>query len=78
MPADVEPQEVESFGEGDDARLVLVEGQAPGRQPAGEPGLDFERLLPGVAEHDEVVGLCRVSCYAEKSLGSRVVAGVVG
>ena len=36
--------EVEAFAEGDDTRLVLVEGQAPGRQPLGEPGLDLERL----------------------------------
>ncbi len=33
VAADVESQEVEAFAEGDDARLVLVEGQAPGRQP---------------------------------------------
>src|SRR6516162_324796 len=55
--ADIEPEEVEALVEGDDARLVLVEGQAPGRQPAGEPCLDLFGLLPGVAEGDQVVGV---------------------
>jgi hypothetical protein len=52
MPADVESQEVEALIEADDARLVLVERQTSGYQPAGEPGLDLERLLPGVAQGD--------------------------
>jgi hypothetical protein len=65
VAADVESQEVEALVEGDDARLVLVEGKTPGRQPAGEPGLDLERLLPGVAADDEIIGLCRVASYAE-------------
>jgi hypothetical protein len=43
--------------EGDDARLVLVERETSGRQPAGEPSLDLERLLPCVAERDEIVGV---------------------
>ena len=46
IPADVESQEVKAFFEGDDARLVLVEGKASGRQPVGEPCLDLERLVP--------------------------------
>ena len=52
MTADIAPQEIETFFEGDDPRLVLIEGKTPGRQPAGEPGLDLERLLPGMAEGD--------------------------
>jgi hypothetical protein len=78
VPADVESQEVEAFAEGDDARLVLVEGQTPGRQPVGELGLDLDRLLPGVAEDNEIIGLCRVACYAELGSGSLLVAGFGG
>ena len=44
VAAGVYPQEVKALVEGDDARLVLVEGQAPGRQPFGEPCLDLKRL----------------------------------
>ena len=58
------PGPTRPLAEGDDARLVLVEGKTPGRQPAGEPGLDLECLLPGVAEDDEVVGVpdrCRAA-----------------
>jgi len=54
IPADVEPQEVKPLVEGDDARVVLVEDETPGRQPVGEPCFDLERLLPGVAESDEI------------------------
>jgi hypothetical protein len=64
VPADVEPEEIKAFIEGDDARLVLVEGQAPGRQPCGKFRLDLLGLLPGVAEGDQVVGLCRGPDYA--------------
>ena len=46
MATDVEPQEVKALLEGDDTRLVLVEGKTPGRQPSGESGLDLECLLP--------------------------------
>src|SRR5947208_662059 len=49
IAADAEPQEVEALIKGDDARLVLVEDQTSGRQPAREPRLDLERLLAGVA-----------------------------
>ena len=52
VPADVEPQEIEALAEGDDTRLVLVEGQTPGRQPAAEPRLGLERVLPAMAERD--------------------------
>jgi hypothetical protein len=57
VAADVEPQEVQALREGDDVRLVLVERQTPGRQPGGEPCFDLERLLPGVAESQEVIGV---------------------
>jgi hypothetical protein len=38
-------------------RLVLVEGQSPGRQPCGEPRLGLFGLVPGVAQGDQVVGV---------------------
>jgi hypothetical protein len=57
MSTDVESQEVEALIEGDDARLVLVEDQASGRQPCREPRLDLLGLVPGVAEGDEIVGV---------------------
>ena len=41
----------------DDLRLILVEGQAPGRQPLREPRLDLFGLLLAVAEHNHVVGV---------------------
>jgi hypothetical protein len=50
-------QEVEDLVEVRDARLVLVEDQAPGRQPRGEPRLDFLGLATAVAERDQVVGV---------------------
>ena len=67
VAADVESQEVKAFREGDDARLVLVERQTPGRQPGDESCFDLERLLPGVAESDEVIGLFRCASYAERA-----------
>ncbi|MDH6115617.1 hypothetical protein P3T34_007832 [Kitasatospora sp. MAP12-44] len=57
VAADVEPQEVEAIVEVRYARLVLVEGQAPGRQPRGEPRLDLLGLVTAVAERDQVVGV---------------------
>ena len=58
VAADVESQEVEPvLGEVDDLRLVLVEGQTPGRQPFRKPRLDLFGLLTGVAEHDHIVGV---------------------
>ena len=44
---------VRFLGEVDDLRLVLVEGQAPGRQPFRKPRLDVFGPLTGVAEHDQ-------------------------
>ena len=57
IAADVEPEEVEALFEGDDTRLVLVEGQAPGLKPAGKPCLDLQRLMPGMAQSDEIIGV---------------------
>jgi hypothetical protein len=51
------PDSTRPLSEGDDARLVLVERETSGRQPLGEPGLDLERLLPGMAERDEIIGV---------------------
>jgi hypothetical protein len=50
-------KEIKALAEVDDSRLVLVEGQAPGRQPFREPRLDVSGLPLGVAEHDHVVGV---------------------
>src|ERR1019366_1666720 len=57
LSADGEPQKVEALVEGDDARLVLVEGQTPGRQPLSEPRLDLFRFVPGVAQSDQIIGI---------------------
>ena len=78
VPADVESQEVEALVEGDDARLVLVERQAPGRQPVGEPGLDLERLLPGVAEGDEIIGVSDQDRAARRDPPGVLAGGVAG
>jgi hypothetical protein len=73
----VEPEEVEAFFEVDDARLVLVEDQTPGCQPARKLFLDLFGLLPGIAAGDQVIGLCRAPDYAE--LGrSALASGVAG
>jgi hypothetical protein len=54
----MKPEELESFFvEACDAGLGLVEGQASGRQPCGQPHLDLLGLLPGVAADDQVVGV---------------------
>jgi len=66
IAADVEPEEVKALTEVDDARLVLVEGQAPGRQPLREPRLDVFGLLLAVAKRDHVVGdHCRAAAPRE-------------
>jgi hypothetical protein len=57
VAADVEAEELEALAEVDDLRLVLVEGQAPGRQPLRELCLDLSGLPLAVAEHDHVVGV---------------------
>jgi hypothetical protein len=63
------PEEIEAFIEGGDACLALVESQAPGGQPCGEPDLDLFGFLPGVAEDDQVVGSCRGPDYADLAGG---------
>ena len=50
VAADAEPEEVKAVVEVDDARLVLVEGQAPGCEPLREAVLDLLRLL-GAGAH---------------------------
>jgi hypothetical protein len=57
IPADIEPEEVKALAEVDDLRLVLVESQAPGRQPSRQPRLDLPGLLLAVAEHDHIIGV---------------------
>ena len=37
--------------------LSSLKSQAPGRQPLGEPRLDLARLVPGVAQGDQIVGV---------------------
>jgi hypothetical protein len=51
-----------------DLCLVLVEGKTPGRQPARQLHLDLFGLLLGAAEHDQVVGLCRLPDYAARTV----------
>jgi site-specific recombinase XerD len=55
IPADVEAQELETFFEVDNLRLVLVEGQAPGRQPVGQPLFDLFGLFTAVAHRYQVI-----------------------
>jgi hypothetical protein len=49
----VKPGKAGALLEGDDARVVLAEGQPPGRRPCGEPRLSLPGLLPGVAQDDQ-------------------------
>ena len=58
-----------------DVRLVFVEDETPGRQPFREPRLDLFGLLTGVAERDQVVGLCRPADYADRGVNG-LVGGV--
>ena len=57
VAADVESQEVHPVIEVDDAGLVFVEGQPPGRQPRGQLGLDLLGLLTGVTQGERVIGV---------------------
>ena len=57
VAADVEAKEVATLVEVDHAGLFLVEGQPPGQQPRGQPGLDLLGLLPGVAQGEHIVGV---------------------
>src|SRR6266498_5854717 len=56
VAADVEAQEVESFGEVNDPGFVLVEGKTPGFKPPGQPGSDLLSLLPGVTARHQIIG----------------------
>jgi hypothetical protein len=57
VTADVEPEKIKALIEADDTRLVLAKRQTPRLKPPGEPRLDLQRVLPGVAEHDEIIGV---------------------
>jgi hypothetical protein len=59
VAADAEPDEVKAIFEADNARLVLVEGQAPGCEPLREAVFDLLRLLGADAQGDQVIDLCR-------------------
>jgi hypothetical protein len=50
-------EKVKSFGEVDDARLVLVEGQPSRCQPVSKSCLDLFGLFPRVAQGDQVIGI---------------------
>ena len=74
-----QPQEVTSPVCADDARLGLVERQAPGHEPFGQPCFDLFGLLAGVTQREQVIGLCRLPGYAAWAvlLLVRPVSGVV-
>jgi len=46
-------------------------------QPLGQPRLDLFGLLTGVAERDQVVGLCGPADYADRGV-MMLVDGVIG
>jgi hypothetical protein len=50
-------QKVEAVIEVHDSRLVLVEGQPPGRQPLCQACLDLLGLFLGAAQGDQIVGI---------------------
>ena len=57
VAADAEPEEVEPLAEVDDPGLGLVEREAPGLQPPGEPFLDLLGLRAGRAQYGQVIGV---------------------
>ena len=57
VAADVEPEKVAPLIEVRDPGLRIVEGQAPGRQPLGQPSLDLLRLLLAVTQRNKVIGV---------------------
>jgi hypothetical protein len=57
ISTDVKTEEVETFAEVHDARLVLVECQTSRRQPLGQLCLDLVGLLTGVTQGDQVIGV---------------------
>jgi len=77
----VEAEEVHalaSVSQVHDPRLVRFEFEAQLGQDRGERLKGAFGLLLGVADRQQIIGLCRVSCYAEDASGSPVVAGVGG
>ncbi len=65
-----------SFSQMHDPRLVRLELQAQFGQDRGERLKSAFGLLFGLADRQQIIGLCRVSGYAELGLGWSVVAGV--
>jgi len=59
----------------DQARLRGVELQAELREPVAEICPEPQRVAPVLESHHEVIGLCRVSSYADELLESSVIAG---
>src|ERR1035437_10572049 len=59
LAADLVAQEVEPLRKVDDAGLGFIECQPSPLQPPGQPRLDLFGLLPGVAAHDQVIGISR-------------------
>lgn len=53
ISADVEPEEIETFFEVNDVRLVLGEDQTTRCQPCRQPCLDLFGLLPGMTADGE-------------------------
>ena len=57
VPADVEPQEVQAVAEGDDVRLILVEGQAPDASQLASRALTSSACCLEWQERDEIIGV---------------------
>ena len=57
IAAEIESEEIEPLRKGDDPGLGFIERQPSRLQPPGQPRLDLFGLLPGVAAHDQVIGI---------------------
>jgi hypothetical protein len=76
IAANVESEKIEpGFLDMDNACLVLVEDQAPRRQPLTQPSLDLFRLFPTVAQGHKIVGLCGPADYADRGVTVLVGGG---
>ena len=78
-PAVVEAEKVQplpTFCQVHDPCLGLLELEPELGQDRRERQQRSFGFLSAVAERQQIVGLCRVSGYAERTLGSPVVAGV--
>ena len=73
LMADVESKEIEAFLEGDDARLSSLNARPLGASQLASRALT-SRPLPGVAQSDEIIRLCRVAVMPS-SPGIPVFAG---